>query len=165
MKVGLLTFHFGENYGSVLQAYAIQQAVRRLGHDVDIIDYWPRYITHGGRLRLPTSKRNLRINAQIAYVRWTHRRAYRGRDALGHLFDTFRDKHLSILPPRIWRDRDLRRACGEYEVIVCGSDQIWNPPTRAASAGMTSNRSTTSRWPICFGGWIISECGNSPGWN
>ena len=32
MKVGIITFHASHNYGSMLQAYALQQTVLRLGH-------------------------------------------------------------------------------------------------------------------------------------
>ena len=33
MRVGIITFHASHNYGSVLQAYALQQTVMVLGHD------------------------------------------------------------------------------------------------------------------------------------
>lgn len=41
MKVGILTFHHVANYGAMLQAYALQQAVQRLGHEAELIDYRP----------------------------------------------------------------------------------------------------------------------------
>ena len=43
MKIGILTLHYAINQGAVLQAYALQEAVRKLGHDVEFIDYRPRY--------------------------------------------------------------------------------------------------------------------------
>lgn len=43
MKIGILTYHRSQNYGAQLQAFALQQYVASLGHDVCIIDYWPRY--------------------------------------------------------------------------------------------------------------------------
>ena len=39
MKVGIITFHRAWNYGAVLQCYALQQAIKNLGHDVKVIDY------------------------------------------------------------------------------------------------------------------------------
>ena len=39
MKVGVITFHASHNYGSVLQAYALQQTVTALGHECEIINY------------------------------------------------------------------------------------------------------------------------------
>ena len=43
MKIGILTFHMGHNYGGVLQCYALQQLLTNYGHEVEIIDYRPRY--------------------------------------------------------------------------------------------------------------------------
>lgn len=40
MKIGILTFHSQLNYGGVLQCWALQQALIRLGHDVVVIDRW-----------------------------------------------------------------------------------------------------------------------------
>ena len=39
MKIGIITFHWPENYGAVLQAYALQSYLTDLGHDVQIINY------------------------------------------------------------------------------------------------------------------------------
>ena len=39
MKVGILTFHRAHNYGAVLQCYALQETLKRMGHDVQVIDY------------------------------------------------------------------------------------------------------------------------------
>ena len=41
MKIGILTFHWATNYGAILQAYALQEHLKHLGHDVFIIDYKP----------------------------------------------------------------------------------------------------------------------------
>lgn len=40
-KVGILTFHWADNYGAVLQAYSLQAAVSAFGYDVSIINYNP----------------------------------------------------------------------------------------------------------------------------
>lgn len=39
MKVGLITYHSAYNFGSVLQAYATQEIITKLGHRVEIINY------------------------------------------------------------------------------------------------------------------------------
>lgn len=38
-KIGIITYHSAYNYGSVLQAYATQYAVKKLGYDSEIINY------------------------------------------------------------------------------------------------------------------------------
>lgn len=48
MKVGILTFHWANNYGAVLQAYALLSKLKELGHDAYIID---RRMIYKGILR------------------------------------------------------------------------------------------------------------------
>ena len=40
MKVGILTFHSQLNYGGVLQCWALQTALEKLGHEVVVVDRW-----------------------------------------------------------------------------------------------------------------------------
>ena len=39
MKVGILTLSASDNCGSLLQAYALQKVIAKMGHDVEIIDF------------------------------------------------------------------------------------------------------------------------------
>ena len=43
MKIGIITFHFVTNQGAVLQCYALQTYLEKLGHTVSIINYQPAY--------------------------------------------------------------------------------------------------------------------------
>ena len=43
MKVGILTFHWANNYGAVIQAYALLSKLKELGHDAYIIDRQRQY--------------------------------------------------------------------------------------------------------------------------
>lgn len=43
MKIGILTFHWAQNYGAVLQCYALKCKLEELGHDVFMIDRIPQY--------------------------------------------------------------------------------------------------------------------------
>ena len=40
-SVGILTFHASHNYGSMLQAYALQQTVLDMGYKCEIINFRP----------------------------------------------------------------------------------------------------------------------------
>ena len=40
MKIGILTFHSQLNYGGVLQCWALQTALEKLGHEVVVVDRW-----------------------------------------------------------------------------------------------------------------------------
>ena len=45
MKIATITCHDVYNYGASLQAYALQQYLLEQGHDAEIIDYKPYYLT------------------------------------------------------------------------------------------------------------------------
>lgn len=39
MKIGIFTWYYGANYGAKVQAYALQQVLRKMGNEVFLIDY------------------------------------------------------------------------------------------------------------------------------
>ena len=41
MKAGILTFQFADNFGALLQCFALQEACKNLGADAYVIDYLP----------------------------------------------------------------------------------------------------------------------------
>jgi len=40
-KVGVITLHRARNYGSLLQAYALQEYLENSGCEVTMLDYYP----------------------------------------------------------------------------------------------------------------------------
>mgnify|MGYP000296687047 CR=1 FL=1 len=40
-KVGIITQHRVVNYGSVLQTYALQEKIKDMGYECEVIDYYP----------------------------------------------------------------------------------------------------------------------------
>lgn len=38
-KVGIITFHCADNFGAVLQVYALQKVIRDMNFKVEIIDF------------------------------------------------------------------------------------------------------------------------------
>lgn len=108
MQVGILTFHAADNYGAVLQARALVEVVRSLGHDAHVIDYAPAYLTEPFKLwkkgwwKHPVGVvKNLSCSLAVA-------KRKRG-------FQAFREAmHLVPFPPE------------GLDAVVFGSDQIWN---------------------------------------
>lgn len=120
MKVGILTFHASHNYGSMLQAYALQQTVTGLGHDCEIINfrtdrqrrfYRPFFINGGLRSKV---KAVLYPRIAIDDVR-KHRS-----------FERFLREHLQISEREYRTAQQLSEALLPYDAIIAGSDQIWN---------------------------------------
>ena len=50
-KIGIITQHRVVNYGSMLQAYALQEKLVELGCESEIIDYYPERFTPIGMLK------------------------------------------------------------------------------------------------------------------
>ena len=56
-KVGILTWHYYSNYGSALQAYALQSLLKQQGYNVDIINY--RNVKYGKQSRIKSTVKTL----------------------------------------------------------------------------------------------------------
>ena len=49
MRIGILTLPLHTNYGGILQAYALQTVLERMGHEVTLIDKgWPPNVSFLG---------------------------------------------------------------------------------------------------------------------
>ena len=120
MKIGILTYHKSINYGSVLQAWALQNILQSIGCDAEIIDYEPKkYKTHYC-VYLPNDnwKRVIRNLLRIPLARY--------RKAQFESFAYFRKHHLNCSTEKYSYLSDLKKLEEDYDCIICGSDQIWN---------------------------------------
>ncbi len=128
MKIGIITFHYADNYGAVFQTYALQTYLRSLGHEVGIIDYRSDDILYGGRLRLSLSRRAIKANIYALYIRLLNMRRGSAQGSEGTGFDSFRKVFLAVSPRRYTSFAELRDDPPRCDAYICGSDQIWNPP-------------------------------------
>lgn len=109
-KIGLLTWHYYENFGSALQAFALQDTLEKLGHNVAVINYrnpkfgvtkeWKRELQYLLNRLLPSYFSYPFLYFQKKYLKETRM-----------TYDEFEVRDLL-------RDKDL---------LVFGSDQIWAP--------------------------------------
>ena len=122
MKVGILTFHRALNYGAVLQCYALQETLKRLGHDVDIIDYRPNYIEKYRKIYSWYSishRQGLKNKFKEVLVRTLlARKIIMARKA----FNSFLSENLSVT-----RYKSMDEWDSKYDAIIIGSDQVWSP--------------------------------------
>ena len=102
MKIGILTYHYSDNYGAVLQAYALSNILIANGHDVEIINLIP--------------KKSLKIRLGKFFK----------QKLLTYNFIAFRKNHLKINPNKSLFFDDLKSYDFTiYEAIIVGSDQVW----------------------------------------
>ncbi len=120
-KIGILTFHKSINYGSVLQAYALSKTLESQGYKVEIIDYEPQYYKEIYGLYLKNdSVRHILSNL---IKRMPFQSAYNKRNAE---FQRFRETRLQLSNEKYTFDSDFERLNDKYDVIIVGSDQVWN---------------------------------------
>ncbi|PZO13346.1 MAG: hypothetical protein DCF26_17030 [Burkholderiales bacterium] len=129
MNVGILTFHFSDNYGAALQAYALRRWLMEQGHRASFIDYRPAHIEHGGRLSLPTSPARLKANLKIVYLAVSSFiNQHFGNQGQKEKFVRFRERFLGVKVNDAPTDNGASLAAANaFDLIVAGSDQIWSP--------------------------------------
>ncbi len=113
MKIGILTFHWATNYGAVLQAYALQEFLISLGHEVDIINYKHHHYNYN----LWTFIRYRHFLKPLTYLQMRLKEAAINR---------FRKERLS-LTIRIDKWNEISYIAQKYDMIISGSDQVLNP--------------------------------------
>lgn len=122
MNIGILTFHRAENFGAVMQCYALQTYLHKLGHQVHVIDYRCKSIEKVYHIFNPTIL--LQHDAPLQNIRNYIGRLRTCKDRLRkkRLYQRFRRCHLWLTEESIY---DVNHLPHE-DVIVVGSDQVWN---------------------------------------
>ena len=122
-SVGVMTFLHNGNYGSSLQAYALQRVLSGMGNECEHIDYRPdtaekiRNLLRCGNSfrRLLEGGKKRRVQAERTGIQEKYRR-----------IQSFYDRRMK-LSPVCRNSAELRKLEARYDILVCGSDQIWNP--------------------------------------
>ena len=116
-KVGLTTIYSVPNYGSVLQTFATQETLKKLGCDCYIINY-----KYPNKWHYKQGTPKPKFSSKIAYllgVKPYHRKALK--------LNKFKKKHFNFTP--IYNNlKELEQnKWDDYDWIIAGSDQVWNP--------------------------------------
>lgn len=115
LKIGILTFHYAQNYGAVLQCYALQRSLENCfpKAEVSVVDYKNQKIVYGYAIfHLKNKNFYRKIRSLIGGILYLPQRIKCKSN-----FKTFVRKNLNI------GSSDFP----DYDAIFYGSDQIWNP--------------------------------------
>lgn len=126
MKVYTQTWYRGNNYGSVLQAYALPEVIRSLGYECEVLAYAPTKLE---QWRLKILYHGVRATIEYKINERAMRHAKNGdHEVIDNLqvFDEFRKNYMHITAP-CSDAASIYRICSEKAIFICGSDQIWNP--------------------------------------
>lgn len=124
-KVGIITQHRVVNYGSVLQTYALQEKIKELGYECEVIDYYPERFTPFGMLKRIKNKGEkfkksflIRTAARVIIIP-----SYAVRF---HIFFKFLNRRINMTSKTYKTEEELERENFGYDIYCTGSDQVWN---------------------------------------
>lgn len=126
MKIGILTIPIFENYGGILQAYALQSVLRKIGHDTTLlVDYkainykpfylWPFVLIR--RLFVRYVKHDTTVH--IFHEKWSKKQ----HEFLTQHQCRFIKEKIQIT--QLTNIKDISNL--NLSAIIVGSDQVWRP--------------------------------------
>lgn len=122
MKIGIITFHCGINYGAILQAKALTYVLQKIGYECEIINY---RLPHDLRSQTKVFNKIQRlIDILINCFKLLH---YSQLKKLVAKFKAFYDNNLPVSQKIYTSFEELSHADLDYDLFLCGSDQIWRP--------------------------------------
>jgi len=108
MKIGIVTFFYANNYGGVLQAFALQKFLKNNSIDSEFINY------------IPDEKSTILASFKKFLKKLLKKNKL---EDFNQLFKEFRENNL-IISEKFTANSDLKN--NKYDIVISGSDQIWN---------------------------------------
>lgn len=124
MKIAIITLPLHTNYGGILQAYALQTVLQRMGHDVQHLQPKVEYLPLHSAWQMP-----------FVWVKRLIRKCFLGEWKLPifehphrwmrRYTDVFIHQHIVM---RSLLDEEWNASLAKnYDVFIVGSDQVWRP--------------------------------------
>lgn len=120
-KIGIVTFHAAENFGSALQAFALQYLLKKEGYTTEIINCVLKSDMEQYKLFRTQyyKERPKAFLGDIAYFRRNFKRRY--------VYKKFQKRYLTLSKEKFYIGKNDLKSLNEiYDTFICGSDQIWN---------------------------------------
>lgn len=120
-KIAVITQHLLNNYGGILQNFALQRVLKRLGYDIMTIDYL-RTINLPFRYYLRSCVKSIMLFFIPGKRRKFLKRSYKGVRPIWA--NSFVSKWICLSPKCYkYKKEQLIR----FEGVIVGSDQVWRP--------------------------------------
>ena len=118
-KVGIISIHYGVNFGSALQAIALSQYLKQNFEFecVDVINYIPKRFKRINRLKnISGHGAKYFMHGLIRMSRF---------EKTNKKYISYLKENISVSKP-IYSMREAKAEFGDYDYLIAGSDQIWN---------------------------------------
>lgn len=135
-KVLLVTWINGENYGTLLQIYCLQEFLKNINNfsnvkledmDVKVLNYVKKEKYNLKEKIERAKKRNIKDNIYNVLNKIEQRKLHNRLSSRKKVFNEFRDKNLNLYPNEIIFNKNDLYNLNDFDLYIIGSDQIWNP--------------------------------------
>jgi len=127
MKIGILTQPLHNNYGGLLQCYALQTMLQRMGHEAWVLQRMHRYELNCWRSRAEIVLKNVikRLIGREACKKMSDEQ----KQTIGSHTRYFAKKYINPRTEAIYSTHRLKQVAYDLgiEAYVVGSDQVWRP--------------------------------------
>lgn len=151
MNIAIITFHRAINFGGILQAYALQNVISKMGYECDILDYYCPFIEEQYRSRKVFSKIQMK-----RFISSILRNGNIKRNNAG--FFQFTKRYLK-LSEKTYMPDNIKEANKIYDIFITGSDQVWSPTCAGFDKNyfldFVDNNKTKMSYAASFGGTLI----------
>lgn len=123
MNIGILTFHNAHNYGAVLQAYALKIFLQKKYSNVSVINYKNETLEKKYQLN-----QHLIIGKKDVVFPWRWGEVYHRKKMLDYSQEQWKVQWYAFeefVNAEILKDSSENVEFNNYDVIIFGSDQIW----------------------------------------
>lgn len=127
MNKAALVSAINSNYGTMLQAYALQKKLQMIGIESEILNFRSSPIRQFYRIFNIPFLRTKWKSYRISYItRTRYPEIFTKIRQREEAFDRFRVQRLRMTK-RIKSKNELKKFIENYDIAVLGSDQVWNP--------------------------------------
>ena len=125
MRIAILTLPLHTNYGGILQAYALQTVLERMGHQVIVFNHKRKYSLPLWRLPLSYSKRIIKkyILGRKKIRVFAEQHLKKEYPIISQHTQRFIDTYIHIYNVESFKNLNA----ADFDAIVVGSDQVWRP--------------------------------------
>lgn len=123
MKIAVVTTHYANNYGALLQTYALQRFLNEnLKQRAEVLAYFPPWYLNSWKIvKKPSTIKDL-LTQIYQLIHWKNARGFVKRKKNNQDFIS----HYIIKSKPYYSSEEIKTDHPKYDCFICGSDQIWN---------------------------------------
>lgn len=125
MNIGIITWFIYENYGTALQAYALQRFLKNEGYDCDLLNYLPSN-PYKKKISIEDIKKRVICKKNSLIYKYIYLKRRQQIEIKSKSFKNFITNNCSFTEV-LANKKNLIELNKKINTYICGSDQIWTP--------------------------------------